>query len=327
MEFLNKWYFIFIALIPLIIFLFVKSQKNKSIKFKFTNDIEKIFPFSKLLFVWKVILICSILLFFILILANPNKPNVKQDISKNWIDIVITLDISASMNAEDLKPSRIQAAKQIISKFLNKIKDDRVWLVVFAWKPFVSLPLTFDYNVVKQTLKNLSTNTINQNNPALNWTAIWDAILMATNLFKEDENKNRTKIIILLTDWDANKWVDPLLAAKYAKNKWIKIYTIWIGSPWWGYINYQVGPFIQKVRIPPLNSKYLQQIAQITNWKFYRATDNKTLEKIFEDIAKLTKTKIKVKKQITYQPIYLPFARILSLLLFLYLIVQTRKIV
>ena len=328
MIFLNKyWFIVWFIIFPLLIFLFLKSQKSKSVKFKFIEDIKKVFPFSKYLFFTEIVLVSLILGLFILVLANPNKTNIKQNISKNWIDIVLALDISASMQAQDLKPSRIQAAKQIISQFLDKIKNDRVWLVVFAGKPFVSLPLTFDYNVVKQTLKNLSINTIDQNNPALNWTAIWDAILMASNLFKEKKNKKRTKIIILLTDGDANKWVNPLLAAEFAKNKWIKIYTIWIGSPQWGYINYQVGPFIQKVRIPPLNSKYLQQIAQITNWKFYRATNNQTLEQIFDDLAKLTKTKINFKKELTYQPIYLPFARLISFILFLYFLIQIKKIV
>ena len=333
MEFLNKEYFILILVIPIIIYLVWLKYKKNSINFKFTEDLEKVFKYWKIKFWWKLILLASILLSFILILANPNKSNIEEKIKKNGIDIVFLLDVSQSMNAEDLKPTRIDAAKNILWNFLDKLKTDRVWLVIFAWKPFTSLPLTFDYQVVKETLKDLSTDTINQENQNLNWTAIWDAILMWKNLFKNWtwdnltwNNIKREKIMILLTDGDANKWIDPILAAEYAKKYWIKIYTIWIGSKRWWYITYQVWPFTQRAQIPPLKEETLRKIAQITNWKFYRATDNYTLYQIFQDLAKLTKTDIETKVKKTYTPYYLPFAYLIIILLGVYSFTKIKEI-
>ena len=328
MIFTDKYYFILLLLIPIILYLIWKNTKTNSIKSKAVQDILKVFPFAKLQFIVFLLISSLTFLFYIIIAANPNKTNTKKEIEKNWIDIVLTLDISESMNAEDLKPSRIEAAKNILNKFISKLKTDRVWLVIFAGKPFVSIPLTFDYNVIKQQVKNLSTNQINQNNYQLNWTDIWDAILMASNLFKNKDKNNskRQKVIILLTDWDANRWVNPIVAAEYAKKLWIKIYTIWIGSPQGWYIKYKVWPFTQYAKIPPLKTKTLQEIATITNWQFFRATDNQTLENIFKQLSQLNKTKVKQKIKVIYIPYYKPFEIILILLLLIYFFMKIRQI-
>ncbi len=327
MEFLNKSYFWLLLLIPVIIVLTWISYKKSAIYFKFIEDLNRVFKYWKIKLFIKLALLSLIFAVFVLILANPNKSNIEQNISKNWIDIVLTLDVSESMNAEDLKPTRIAAAKTMINQFLGKLKTDRVWLVIFAWKPFTSLPLTFDYDVVKQTIDDINTKTINQNNPDLNGTAIWDALLMAKNLFKNDKKaKTRQKVIILLTDGDANKWVDPILAAEYLKKYGIKVYTIWIGSPNGGYISYQVWPFTQHAKIPPLKADTLIKIAKITWWKFFRATDNQTLKNIFDEIAKLTKTKIDMKVKKTYTPYYTPFIAVLLVLMVLYIYMRFKEV-
>jgi Ca-activated chloride channel family protein len=175
-------------------------------------------------------------------------------------------------------------------------------MVVFAWKPFTSIPLTFDYNIISETLNRLSTKDIQSN-----WTAIWDAILMSKTLFKEDnkeEKLEREKVIILLTDWDANVWVDPKIAAISAWEKKIKIYTIWIWSEKWWYIVYDVWPFKQKQKIPPLNDKDLKYIASSTNWKYFRADTNRTFEAIFKELQKLEKNDIEVKIKKKYSNYY-----------------------
>jgi len=270
-DFLQKWYFILFLLIPIVLYLFYRQAKN-SFNFIFFDDLKKIFWWNSYFFYGKIILIVLILTNFILLFADPNTSNVKQNINKNWIDIVVALDISWSMEAEDLKPNRIEAAKNVISNFVWKLKTDRLWLVVFAWKPFTSIPLTFDYNILKENIANLSTKNINQNVHWLNWTAIWDAVLMAKTLFKapkwqdKEDYKKREKVIILLTDWDANVWVDPVLAWLSAKKEWIKIYTIWIWSEKWWIINYKVWPFNRQSKVPPLNDKTLKKIAQDTWW-------------------------------------------------------------
>lgn len=330
-EFLNKIYFLFLLFLPFFAYLFYKKQA-KWIDFIFFNEIKNIFKKNSYLFYLKNILLVLIFINFILILANPNKTNVSEQVEKNGIDIVVALDISGSMEADDLKPNRIEAAKSVISKFIWKLKTDRLWLVVFAWKPFTSIPLTFDYNILTETIWRLWTNNIDQQKSWLNWTAIWDSILMAKTLFKApkwvDEKKyeNREKVIILLTDWDANVWVDPVLAWLSSKKEWIKIYTVWIWSEEWWNITYDVWPFKQQEKVPPINDKTLKQIAQDTNAKFFRADNNSTFESIFAELSKLEKNDINIEIKKEYSEYYKYFLYSLIVLLWLFTYLMTSKI-
>ena len=338
-TFLNPEYFWLSLLIPVILFFFYKKDKA-GIELSSFSSAKKVWKSSSIKFYLKFIVLSLVLLNFIVILANPNKINVDEKIKKNWIDIVVALDISGSMEAEDLKPNRLAVAKNVISDFVWKLQTDRLGLVVFAWKPFTSIPLTFDYNVVKETLERLSTDTINQQKRWLNWTAIWDAILMAKTLFKSGQthrsaptgdnvgvnlsvHPNREKVIILLTDWDANVWVNPVLAWLSAKKEWIKIYTIWIWSKQGWYITYDMWPFKQRQRIPPLNDKDLKQIATDTWWMYFRAENNNEFKQIFKYLQKLEKNDIEVKIKKTYSEYYKNFVYSLIILmsLFIYLII------
>ena len=300
-TFLNPEYFWGLLIVPVILFFFYKRQKSW-INFINLSDVKQVFKNNNYKFYLSIVLLWLILINFIFILANPNKINISEKIKKNWIDIVIALDVSGSMEAEDLKPNRLESAKKVIDGFIKNLKTDRVWMVVFAWKPFTSIPLTFDYNIISETLNRLSTKDIQSN-----WTAIWDAILMSKTLFKSDKDnkkEDREKVIILLTDWDANVWVDPKVAWISAKEAWIKIYTIWIWSKSWGYITYDVWPFKQRQRIPPLNDKDLRYIASSTNWKYFRADNNRTFEAIFKELQKLEKNDIEVKIKKKYTNYY-----------------------
>lgn len=315
-EFLNPEYFLILLIFPIFVYFFYKIRSKRAIFSPF-DDLNSVFKSSSFLYFFKIFLIFLILFFLSIILANPNKVNILEKDKKNWIDIVFALDISESMNAYDLNPTRLELAKKLISDFIKKQNTNRVWLVVFAWKPFIWIPLTFDYNILAETIKNISSSTINQKN--LSWTAIWDAILMSKNIFDENDKK-REKIIILLTDWDANTWIDPKIAAKFTSEKNIKIFSIWI---WWekeAFVDYKVWPFTEKVSIPPLNDESLQEISKISFWKFFRATDNKTFENIFKDLEKLEKTDIEILSKKTYKDFYDFFAYILSFLIFLLII-------
>jgi Ca-activated chloride channel family protein len=309
--FLNPEYFWWLLIVPVILYFFYKKEKS-GINFINLWDVKKVFKKNNYKFYLKIFLLWLIFINFIFILANPNKINVSEKIKKNWIDIVIALDVSGSMEASDLKPNRLESAKKVIDWFIKNLKTDRVWMVVFAWKPFTSIPLTFDYNIISETLNRLSTKDIQSN-----WTAIWDAILMSKTLFK-DKDKNREKVIILLTDWDANVWVDPKIAAISAKEKAIKIYTIWIWSENWGYITYDVWPFKQRQKIPPLNDKDLKYIASTTNWKYFRADSNRTFEAIFKELQKLEKNDIEVKIKKKYTNYYDIFVYSLMFLMMLF---------
>ncbi|MDP2090347.1 MAG: VWA domain-containing protein [Candidatus Gracilibacteria bacterium] len=327
-EFLNKSYFLLLILLPFLAYFFYKKQ-SRGFDFIFFKDLKSTFKNNNYSFYLKNILLVLIIINFVLILANPNKTNVSEKIEKNGIDIVIALDISGSMEADDLSPNRIEAAKGVISKFIKKLQTDRLGLVVFAGKPFTSIPLTFDYNILDETITNLGTNNIDQQQRGLGGTAVGDAILMAKTLFKapkgieEKDYENREKVIILLTDGDANVGVEPTLAGLSAKEIGIKIYTIGIGSKEGGYITYNNGPFKQQQKVAPLNEKTLRQIASDTNGEFFRADNNNTFESIFQELSKLQKNdiNIEIKKQYSEYYTYFLYSLVILLGLFTYLMV------
>lgn len=332
-ELIDKWYLLLFILLPFILYFFFKKEKA-GISFIFLNEVKKTFHWNSFKFYLKIILLCLIMINYIIIIANPNIVNTSKDIQKNGIDIVIALDISGSMEAEDLKPNRIVAAKNVIEDFIWKLKTDRLWLVVFAWKPFTSIPLTFDYNILKETISRLWTENISQEKRGLWGTAIWDAILMSKTLFKapkdesEDEYKKREKVIILLTDWDANAWVEPTLAWLLAKKEWIKIYTIWIWSKQGWVITYGSWPFMRQVKVSPLNDTILKQIALDTSWEYFRADSNKTFRKIFKELEKLEKNdiNIEIKKEYSEYYSYLIYALMILLSLFTYFMITNLEI-
>lgn len=329
-EFLNPWYFWLLLLLPLVLYFFIKTLESW-VSFNFISDIKNSFGWNSIAFFIKPFLLFFIYIFFVIILANPNTTNVSETVEKNWIDIVIALDISWSMEAEDLKPNRMESAKEVINGFISTLSTDRLWLVVFAWKPFTSIPLTFDYSILIETISRLWTNNIDQSRRSLSWTAIWDAILMAKTLFKAPENEtqeeysNREKVIILLTDWEANSWVEPVLAWLAAKKEGIKIYTIWIWNEKGWFITYNSWPFEQRIPIPPLNDKDLKQIAKDTNGQYFRADNNDTFQSIFDELSKLDKHDIKVDIKKEYSEYYKPFMNVLILLLWFFTFLMIYK--
>lgn len=294
------WYPYFLLLSFLffvfILFLFLK-EKKKIISFSWYEDLKKIYKKDSFLYFLFFVSLFFIFLFFTFIFAEPRILNVKETESKNWIDIALILDVSYSMEANDLKPNRIEVAKKVISDFISKLHSDRVGVVLFAWKPFISVPLSFDYNFLKDFITMTKTSTIDQRNFDLQGTAMGDALLLGTSLFEKDKEENkRQKIIILVTDGAANKWIDPNIALKLVKEKNIKVYTIWVWWLWKTYLE-TIDNFwnSQNIEIDWVDEKSLKNIALSTNGKYYRATSLDTLASIFNDIWKLEKTKQEVK--------------------------------
>ena len=334
--FLYIWAF---SLCILCFLLYLSYKKSSQYSHNIDDFKNAWFQFFDIFLSLKYVLIIIIYSVFFMLFADPNNINIKEKIQKNWIDIVIALDISKSMEASDLQPSRIAAAKKVIWDFVKEIWSDRLWLVVFAGKPYSSIPLTYDYRLISEVVDTLSTDTLNQSISGLDGTAIWDALLLSSTILKpeeeeeeeeeknETESQNREKIVILLTDGDANKWVDPLLAVQLLQSKWIKAYTIWVWSKNWGTVKVQNGPFTQTLQIAPLNETTLREIAKISDWKFFRATDNNSLEDIFLEISKLEKTEIETEIEKNYVTVYEPFLYILLILLwFLFTLQYTYKL-
>lgn len=290
------------------LYLYYKTKYNAK-KFKFTSDLEEVFWSSRKYFVINLSLIFFLILVFSLLIANPNLKETKTKEIKNWIDIALVLDLSYSMIAEDIMPNRLEVAKRVISNFTSKLKTDRVWLILFSWKPFTSVPLTFDYDFITNYVKNITIKTINQDYQHLQWTAIWDALLYWANLF--DDKTDREKIIVLLTDGEANKGIDPMEAIRYIKSKNIKVHTVWI---WWNkdtFVTVKNIYWTQKIGIWWIDEENLKTIANLTDWLYYRADSEKTFEKIFEKLNLLQKKEIEVNKIEIMTNYYKPFVYVI----------------
>jgi Ca-activated chloride channel family protein len=223
----------------------------------------------------------------VLALARPQKKNTTIKRNTKGIDIVLALDISTSMRAEDLKPSRFRAAKRVAINFINKRHSDRIGLVVFARKSFTVVPPTLDYGIVKQAIRNTKMGIIEDG------TAIGMGIATAVNRLKD--SKVKSKVIILLTDGENNSGkIDPETAAELAQLYNIKIYTIGVGTK--GMAPYPVdspvfGRRLQKIKVK-IDEKMLKKIASMTGGLYFRATDTKQLQKIYAHINNLERTKV-----------------------------------
>ena len=251
-----------------------------------------------LIFLKWIFFILAVLLLTVA-LMRPQKVSVDSEVSKKGVDILIALDVSESMLAEDLKPNRIEAAKEYISKFVSKLKTDRVGLEVFAGKTFTQSPISFDYNVVRYYLSEISTDSINQQIYGLNGTAIGDAILSAVNRFKN--SPDRTKVLILLTDGEANVGTDPLFSSEYARSNGVKIYTIGLGKKEGAlmpigvknghkiYARNQDGSLYKT----KFDEETLKNIAKISGGEYFWAGNNNSLDRALKTIGKLEKKEYK----------------------------------
>jgi len=231
-------------------------------------------------------------------LARPQSVSDKQNISTEGIDIVLELDLSGSMLAEDFNPNRIEAAKQVASEFIDGRTNDRIGLVVFSAESFTQCPLTTDYPVLKNLLREVKNGMI------ADGTAIGLAIANGVNRLKD--SKAKSKVMILLTDGVNNRGeIDPITAARIAATYGIRIYTIGVGAQ--GEAPYPVQtPFgIRRQMIPvDLDEKGLTQVAEMTGGKYFRATDNRTLKAIYKEIDQLERTKIEVTAYKRYADLY-----------------------
>ncbi len=296
-----------------------------------------------------ILTMVSILLFFV-ILAYPNKTDETQDITKTGIDIVVVLDLSKSMLADDFSPNRFVVAKQVLTDFIAKLESDRLWLVVFAGKPFTSVPLTFDYDFVTEVLTEMTTDTINQWLRALQGTAIGDALLSAVSVLEKwrendsppaplsegdtltpspspnrfarrgeqsGDGSSREQIIVLLTDGESTPGtLDPMIVAQLGADEDISIYTVGIGSLEWWFLTYQTSFGIQRQQIAGIDETTLQRIAEMTDARYWRATDEQTFQAIFDEISQLSKSEITVSQHTTHIPYWKPLAWVLLSILF-----------
>lgn len=247
------------------------------------------------------ILICLAYILGVIALARPQEINASTESETKGIHIMMAMDISTSMLAQDLKPDRFEAAKQEAAYFINNRPNDNIGLVAFAGESFVQCPMTTDHASLLNLLQELQMGIIQDG------TAIGDGIATAVGRVKDLEVKS--KVIILLTDGSNNAGaVSPKTATEMAETFGVRIYTIGIGTH--GVAPYPVqtpfGTQYQNIQVD-IDEPTLKYIAEHTGGKYYRATDTETLKTIYDDIDKLEKVKIKTETIQTRHELFEPF--------------------
>ena len=231
--------------------------------------------------------------------ARPRTTSRGENIFTEGIDIVLVFDISGSMLAEDLRPNRIEAARQVMMDFIDGRTNDRIGLVIFSGESFTQCPMTLDYRVLKNQLRSVKQGVIEDG------TAIGMAIAQGVNRLKE--SKTKSKVMILLTDGVNNRGeIDPLTATQIAQTFGIRVYTIGVGTSA-GEAPFPVQtPFGIRYQNMPVDvdEKTLTKIAELTNGQYFRATNNRTLKQIYQDIDELEKTRIEVKAYRSYTELF-----------------------
>ncbi len=261
-----------------------------------------------------------VLALLILIMARPQSTLSWKNVTKEGIDIIITLDISSSMLSKDFSPNRIEAAKQVASKFIDSRPEDKIGLVIFSGSALTESPLTTAHSVIKNLFNDIRIDKPSQR-PLDDMTAIGDGLATAVNRLNGDNNKS--KVVILLTDGVNNAGsVAPLTAADIAKVYGVRVYTIGVGTKGTAMGPGQIiGDQYQYVPQPvEIDENLLQQIAEKTGGKYFRATDNESLQKIYSEIDKMEKSKIEVKNFTERPEEFLPLAVIAGFLLLLELV-------
>lgn len=240
----------------------------------------------------------------VLAIARPQSGTASREITSEGIDIVLALDVSGSMKAEDFQPhNRLHVAKEVIRDFVTGRTNDRIGLVVFSGESFTQCPLTLDYDVLVGLLDKVDFGMIEDG------TAIGTGLANALNRLRESSAKS--KIVILLTDGVNNRGqIEPLTAAQIAQTLGVKVYTIGAGKP--GNAMYPVeDPIFGKryISLPnEIDEEILEQIADMTGGRYYRAQSEQMLERIYKEISTLEKTEVKVKEYVQYRDLFGWFA-------------------
>jgi len=323
-QFAYPWVFWFLLVIPLMVVFYIVKQDTLSSEVLMPSPWnERTAPRTSyktilhhILFGIRMIVIALL----ITILARPQSSVSWKNVTKEGIDIVIALDISSSMLSKDFSPSRIGAAKKVASEFIDSRPNDKIGLVIFSREALTECPLTTDHSVMKDLF-----NDININKPSLrpldDGTAIGDGLATAVNRLSGDNNKS--KVVILLTDGVNNTGsVAPSTAAEIAKVFGIRVYTIGVGTKGKAYGPAQVigDQYTYDYEPVEIDETLLNQIASTTGGKYFRATDNESLQKIYAEIDKMEKSKFEVKNFTERPEEFLPLAEIAAFLLLLDLI-------
>lgn len=293
MVFANiEYLFLLLLLIPYVVWYILKYRRSEATLQISDARVYAHTPKSYKNYLLHAPFILRVLAFIliILVLARPQTTNKWQNSEIEGIDIMLAIDVSTSMLAEDLKPNRLKAAKDVAAEFVNGRANDNIGITLFAGESFTQCPLTVDHSVLSDIIHNIKCGLIEDG------TAIGMGIANAVTRLKD--SKAKSKVIILLTDGTNNKGdISPLTAAEIAKSFGIRIYTIGVGTNGVAPYPYPMGNTVQYVNMPvEIDERTLTQIAGTTEGNYFRATSNTKLKEVYTEIDKLEKTKLNVKE-------------------------------
>ena len=314
-EFLNKELFWFLLLIPIAIVWYALKYNRQTAELKissvkgFKTSSSFWTKFRHILFALRLIALALL----VTALARPRTVDVSTKTkTTRGIDIVMSIDVSASMLAKDLLPNRLEALKEVAADFINGRPNDRIGLVEYAGEAYTKTPITSDKSIVQRSLRDIKYNTIIEGGTAI-------GMGLATSVNRLKDSKAKSKVIILLTDGVNNSgFIDPKIASELAVEYGVKVYTIGLGTNGMALSPIAINPNgsfrygRQKVEI---DEDLLNEIADVTGGKYFRATNNKKLAEIYEEINKLEKTEVEEKKYYNYDEKYRPLVLLAGLLL------------
>ena len=317
-EFAQPYQFILLGLAPLLVFVYINGYQRRQAAL--TVSTIGTFPTVP---TWKTALrhipfALRILAFILLVvaLARPQKRNEEQKVSGEGVDIILTLDVSGSMLAQDFSPNRLEAAKEVAANFIDSRPTDRIGLVIFSGESFTLTPVTTDRSVLKTQIYNIRSGLLDDG------TAIGSGL--ATSVDRLRSSKSKSKIVILLTDGENNGGlIDPNTAKEIAKAVGVRVYTIGVGTEGFAPVPLQSagGVVIQREKVN-IDEKLLKEIADETGGKYFRAKDNETLINIYGEIDKLEKSRIEMTTTTSLTEKFLPFVIAAAILLFLEIVLR-----
>ena len=295
MEFQHPSFLILLVIIPSLVIWYQRSGKYNEGTIRYSKYFfsEQIIQSGKRKQYLILALYLMIMIFLILGISRPRSVSNLKETSVSVIDILLVLDISSSMLADDFKPNRLEAVKKTASEFIKGRKEDRIGILVFAGESFIQCPLTIDKTVLKSLI-----NEITVASKEYDGTAIGMAIANGTNRLRN--SKVESKVMILLSDGSNNSGeIDPITAAELADQFNIKIYTIGAGTN----KSYTRIPGRGMIR-NEIDEETLMRIAKVTGGKYFRATDIETLGLVYSEISSLERSEIDVKEYTQYKELY-----------------------
>jgi Ca-activated chloride channel homolog len=304
-TFAQPYFFGLLLLLPLMIWWQIRSRKedNPALRLTSLGKLSAAHGGSRarlrpVLFLLRVVCLASLTI----ALARPQSSNTTENVDSEGIDIVLSIDVSGSMLAEDFKPNRIEAAKAEALRFIDQRPTDRIGLVIFSGESFTMCPITIDHNVLKNQLSQI------RNGMMTDGTSIGMGLATAVDRLRNARGKSR--VVILMTDGVNNTGIiDPSTALELAKAYGVRIYTIGVGTIGQALMPQQTPFGIQKQMVPvEIDERLLKEMAKSTNGKYFRATGNRSLANVYEDIDKMEKTKVDITSFKHYAELFFPFA-------------------